>query len=246
MLHTKTNIADSEGIDSGNLATSASACNCSDDDESGLESNDECDGTCGGIGWGDRGNVACDKIVQREQAKPLTQERGKHGKLKKLKNKYRNQEDSERQVILKVWRRHAIRVCSTGNLLRRYWAQAEVKATANSCAPLQKRPKKERATLRQLQKKPGFLNPSRFPQSSSSSPACATAAAQAWRGLCTFWENVCSGVRVRNFARVATESSRCSSCGSWAAAGCSFTSYCNCRVTAAAKLQRRYPLRSAA
>jgi hypothetical protein len=175
MLSSKTNIADSEGIDFGNLAIIASDCDCSDDVEGEIEYNDECGGTDGRIGWGDRGSVACDKIGQREYAKPLTQERGKHGKHKKLKNKYRHQEDCERQMILKVWK-HAIGVYLTGNLLRRCWAQAEVKATANSCAPLQKRPKKERAKLRQLQKKPGFFSPSRFPRSSSSSSACATAA----------------------------------------------------------------------
>lgn len=33
---------------------------------------------------------------------PPSQARGKHGKLKKLKSKYRDQEEGERQVILQV------------------------------------------------------------------------------------------------------------------------------------------------
>ena len=72
---------------------------------------------------------------------PPSQARGKHGKLKKLKSKYRDQEEGERQVILQV--RHPLPISHvTLNLFCSCWDQAEVQATASSCAPWQKMPRR--------------------------------------------------------------------------------------------------------
>ncbi len=55
-----------------------------------------------GGGWDGQGSFACEEASPREHSKPVIKERGKQSKLKKLKTKYRHQEDSERQVILQV------------------------------------------------------------------------------------------------------------------------------------------------
>lgn len=120
-----------------------------------------------GGGWDGLGSVACEEAAPREHSKQVNKERGKQSKLKKLKTKYRHQEDSERQVVLQV---SAVRVaCFELTSFCRFWGREEAKATANKCGFLKKRQIKERAKQPLLLQKQGFLSPSLFPRNLSSS-----------------------------------------------------------------------------
>jgi hypothetical protein len=78
------------------LRPAADASSCSDLSDDDVESGGG--GLCGAIG----GRVATREEPGNEVESPPSQARGKNGKLKKLKSKYRQQEEGERQVILQV------------------------------------------------------------------------------------------------------------------------------------------------
>ena len=118
-------------------------------------------------GWDGQGSFACEEASPGSYSKPVVKERGKQSKLKKLKTKYRHQEDGERQVILQASTLSV--VCLELTLFCRFWGRVEGKATANKCGFLKKRLKEERAKQPLLLQKQGFLSPSLFPQNSSSS-----------------------------------------------------------------------------
>ena len=65
-------------------------------------SDDDVDSGRGGLCGISGGRSATKGGVGNEEDAPPSQARGKHGKLKKLKSKYRDQEEGERQVILQV------------------------------------------------------------------------------------------------------------------------------------------------
>ncbi len=107
----KSPISEREGDESDSRASDASDCECGDAaaDKNGLECECNCRKGCDGLACcirGGRGtwhSAAFDEtIVRHEDAQQQTPTRGKHGKLKKLKSKYRHQDESERQIVLQV------------------------------------------------------------------------------------------------------------------------------------------------
>jgi hypothetical protein len=101
-------LSEREGDESDFLASDASDCECGDAvaDENGLDVECNCGKGCDGPACCFRAALRSaafdEKTVRREDAQQQTLTRGKHGKLKKLKSKYRNQDESERQVVLQV------------------------------------------------------------------------------------------------------------------------------------------------
>ena len=100
--------AEPAGDESDFLASNASDCHDADAEVSEEERESGClkesdGGGCCIRGRGDLGSAACrDELKQNPAAAILQQPRGKHGKQKKLKSKYRHQDEHERELILQV------------------------------------------------------------------------------------------------------------------------------------------------